>query len=369
MSQLIVGARAPSNIALVKYMGKQEGTANIPENPSLSLTLSKMCSYVEITCGNNSNAGATNDEALWVAEPPLLWSAYSNLRLEVPRLEKEGSNRFLRHFERVRRAAPGILSKYDLSVSASKGSGTAGPYLIRSGNTFPLATGLASSASSFAALTLAAAMTCADDLQSFGIAWDSETELRRELAGLSRQGSGSSCRSFEGPWVGWDRERSFKMSARTVKLRHFVLIVSGDAKKVSSSTAHQLVKQSPLWKERAERARARFDRASKALSEGNLGDLARIAWSETWEMHSLFHTSAEPFSYWRPQTVDALQWFSHLMSEPEPPIVSMDAGPNLHLIVPVNKADCWRDLLIERYGRDSLYEDEPGDGAVPVRRS
>jgi diphosphomevalonate decarboxylase len=363
----MVGARAPSNIAIVKYMGKQEGSGNIPENPSLSLTLSRLCSYVEITSNGGPNLSASDSEALWVAAPPLLWNGYEGFKLEVPHLEEEGSNRFLRHFERVRRAAPGILAKHGLSVSTPNKLGKASSYLIRSGNTFPLSTGIASSAASFAALTLAAAMTCAADQAAFDRAWDREVGLRRDLANLSRQGSGSSCRSFEGPWVGWKREHAFKVGALTENLTHFVLIVSGEAKKVSSSKAHQLVKKSPLWTGRVERANTRFKQASKALAEGDLASIAWIAWQETWEMHSLFHTAAEPFSYWHPRTVESLQWLSTLVSEPEPPVVSMDAGPNLHLIVPTAKADFWRDSLIERYGRDSFLEDEPGSGAVPVR--
>lgn len=362
MPQLPVGARAPSNIAIVKYMGKRDSAANIPENPSLSLTLNKLCSFVEITCGDAPGA-PDFDGASWAAEPPLLLSGHAELK--TPRLEEEGIVRFLRHFGRVRRAAPTILSRYGVPVAAQNGKRRS--YLLRSGNTFPTSAGIASSAASFAALTLATAMTLADDQAAFDRAWESEPGLRRDLASLSRQGSGSSCRSFEGPWVGWERERAFKVNSSTPQLRHFVLLVSDASKKISSSEAHQLVKESPLWTGRVERASARFEQARRALAEGDLTRLARIAWNETWEMHSLFHTALEPFSYWRPRTVEILQWLSVLMSGPEPPIVSMDAGPNVHLIVAATKADSWRDLLIERHGVDSFLEDEPGGGGGPLR--
>jgi diphosphomevalonate decarboxylase len=362
MTELTVSACAPSNIAIVKYMGKLDGAINIPENPSLSLTLNRLCSYVEIT----SSDARDSHEVAWDPQPSLLWSGYNGLKLRVPSLDEEGIGRFLRHFKRVRDAAPAILSKYDVPVAAQ--TMKARSYLIRSGNTFPASTGIASSAASFAALTLTTAMTCVGDQAAFDRAWESETGLRRDLASLSRQGSGSSCRSFEGPWVGWEREHAFKVNASTPKLTHFVLLVSGAAKAVSSSRAHQLVKESPLWKGRAERASARFERARKALTEGDLTHLARIAWCETWEMHSLFHTAAEPFSYWHPRTIEILQWLSAWVNEPEPPVVSMDAGPNLHLIVTAEKADFWRDVLIERYGHDSFLEDEQGSGAAPVRR-
>ena len=41
-------ARAPSNIAIEKYMGKSDSERNLPANPSLSLTLTNLCTYVEI---------------------------------------------------------------------------------------------------------------------------------------------------------------------------------------------------------------------------------------------------------------------------------------------------------------------------------
>ena len=40
--------RAPSNIALIKYMGKTDSTRNLPENPSLSMTLDRLCTYLEV---------------------------------------------------------------------------------------------------------------------------------------------------------------------------------------------------------------------------------------------------------------------------------------------------------------------------------
>jgi diphosphomevalonate decarboxylase len=363
MPQMIVGASAPSNIAIVKYMGKQEGASNIPENPSLSLTLNRLRSCVEITCDADGQA-----EVAWVPEAPLLLSGPADLKLEVPRLGEEGIARFLRHFERALRSAPEILSRYGIPIAAQDRERCS--YLIRSSNTFPPSTGIASSAASFAALTLATAMTLASDQAAFDRAWESETGLRRDMANLSRQGSGSSCRSFEGPWVGWEVERTFKVTASTPELSHFVLLFSNEAKKIPSSRAHQLVKESPLWTGRAGRANARFEQACTALAQGDLICLARIAWNETWEMHSLFHTALEPFSYWQPGSMDLLQWLAPAINEPapaivSPPIISMDAGPNVHLIVEATDADLWRERLIRRYGADSFLEDEPGDGAVP----
>ena len=122
-------------------------------------------------------------------------------------------------------------------------------------------------------------------------------------------------------------------------LSDIVLIIGRSAKSVSSSEAHALVRTSPLWEGRTERVAARLGALESAFSEGDLIEVSRIAWAETWEMHSLFHTSAEPFTYWEPGSVRALQWLRPWIAhgganhDEVPPIVTMDAGANVHVLV------------------------------------
>ena len=63
-----------------------------------------------------------------------------------------------------------------------------------------------------------------------------------------------------------------------------------------------------------------------ALGEAELSVAARIAWTEAWEMHSLFHTAEPPFSYWLPETMAALRWLEPWVAGPGAPIVTLDAG-------------------------------------------
>ncbi len=342
MRHLRIAARAPSNIALIKYMGKKDAPGNLPENPSLSMTLNDLCTWVEVEASDQ--AGSIR----WISEAPRLSSAEPSWR--VPRLGDSGLAKVLKHAEKVRALSP----RPDRAL------------ILRSANTFPEASGIASSASSFAALTLAVAAACSTDPEKFKREWEDGFSLRRSVARISREGSGSSCRSFEGPWVRWEGEETRTVASKLPDLAHFVILISDQAKSVSSSQAHARVKTSPLWKDRPQRAAARLAQLEAALEAGDLPRVARLSWTESWEMHSLFHTCAEPFSYWQPGTIEALHWFAPRI-EPNavgtPPIVTLDAGPNLHVIVEAASAESWRKELQQRFGAQAILEDRPGLGA------
>ena len=349
--------RAPSNIALVKYMGKDSdassGSAgpNVPTNGSLSMTLDSLCTLMEFRRVSGSSR--------FVAELPKL-SGYtaragsSAQAPSVPKLSQSGTERLLAHVERVRGALPVLLA--DLGgVSAGRDG-----WEIRSANTFPAASGIASSASSFAAVTLATALAGAADPARVKRALGDGFELRRRLARLSRQGSGSSCRSFEGSFVEWQGEDARAVKSAMPKLLDLVLVIGAEEKEVSSSQAHLRVKSSPLWEGRVSRVQSRLARLGPAISKGDFSDVAAIAWEELWEMHSLFHTASEPFTYWLPGSVKALRWAQAFRREA---IVTMDAGPNVHFLVPESTRDLWLSRLREQFPHEEVLVDAQGSGA------
>jgi diphosphomevalonate decarboxylase len=360
MGELSALIAAPSNIALIKYMGKLEGSAqaNLPENSSLSMTLDSLATWVEIV--RTPVDGRSPEAARLGTELPR--GAPSTARL--PQLGDEGVKKVLRHVERTRAAMPAVLGAHGLRMAEP------GALILRTANTFPEASGIASSASSFAGITLAVALACAEDPAAFDRAL-SEPSLRRNLARISRQGSGSSCRSFEGPFVLWEGEGAQAVDASGLPpLSHFVVLIDSGVKSVSSSDAHARVKTSPLWEGRVARVTQRLKLLRAALAAGDLPALARLAWSESWEMHSLFHTASEPFSYWKPGSIDALHWLAPVVAGKSPavrsavpPIVTMDAGPNVHIIVQSQDTSEWRELLRGRFGSDAVLEDRPGLGA------
>jgi mevalonate pyrophosphate decarboxylase len=111
-----------------------------------------------------------------------------------------------------------------------------------------------------------------------------------------------------------------------------------------------------------------------ALDQGMLETVQRLAWDEFWEMHSLFHTSQPPFTYWEPGSVSLLKWLApafdealagqlapRLKSLPRP-IVTMDAGSNLHLLVPTASANAWKFAVQERFPGMEVLQDVQGKG-------
>src|SRR5262249_53245236 len=112
---------------------------------------------------------------------------------------------------------------------------------VESANNFPMGTGIASSASSFAALTVA------------GVAAAGVSLTERELTTLARLGSGSASRSIPAGFVEWHagttHEESFAESIAAPDywdLVDVVAIVSDAHKVVSSGEGHQIAKTSDL---------------------------------------------------------------------------------------------------------------------------
>lgn len=287
-------AQAPANIALIKYMGKMDPIKNIPANPSLSYTLDNLLSFVEI---EKSTGNVDRWEPLQIPGA----GAFS--------LSDFAQKRFLEHLSHMK-------SVYQYS----------GHLVVRSCNNFPTGSGLASSASSFAALTKCASLALSEITGQ-------EQKSLDELANLSRTGSGSSCRSFYSPWALWDDTSVQSLELSYSNLIHHVILISKDEKLVSSSAAHQLVVSSPFYAERPTRAKDNLRTCLDALYNKNWDVLYNVVWREFMDMHNLFATCEEPFSYITDETRGILDdiaryWETH----GDGPLVTMDAGPNIHLL-------------------------------------
>lgn len=298
-------AEAPSNIALIKYMGKHD--KNVPFNKSLSYTIDRFNSRVEMEIIDSDKDKFE----------PLDNVGY--LKLEIP---EAGMQRFINHL---------IFLKREFNCRTN--------FLIRSGNNFPNDTGIASSASSFAALTMCAVKAICEiqhiDLPDI-----------YQITNLSRMGSGSSCRSFFSPWAVGEEEGAFAIDLPYKNLHHRLALIESAPKKVSSSQAHNEVLTSLLFDGRPERALRRFNELVAAMQAMDWHKIFVISWQEFQDMHALFNTSRNPFGYMTSATLEILAkvmafWDLHK----DGPVVTVDAGPNIHFL--------WRDdqsdLLEEFY--------------------
>jgi len=308
---LKISAEAPSNIALIKYMGKIDHQNNVPSNPSISYTLPHLKTKVSIDVTENINA-------LWMSDPTSTYSLS---------LSDEGKNKFLIHWDRChQKMAPGF----------QKG------VVITSGNNFPSDCGLASSASSFAALTLASH----ELFLKLGLLEKEWT--REELAQLSREGSGSSCRSFLEPWVLWSGSKVQSIeNTEWTNLLHSVVIVDHVKKKVSSSVAHRKVTSSPLFEGRNDRAQQGCEKLQKYLKQkDSWSSMYQLVWNDFWDMHVLFETSVPSFNYMTPKSLLALRFLQEDWEQKgDGPLITMDAGPNIHLLYRKNQDDLQQEHL------------------------
>ena len=127
----------------------------------------------------------------------------------------------------------------------------------------------------------------------------------------------------------------FPVESNLPPLVDLVAVVDSGWKKISSSEAHQRVRTSPLFPGRAERARERMKELQISLSTGDFKRTAEVSYAELWDMHSLFHTSQPPFFYFVPETLAVLRWAEDRWEKTgHGPIATIDAGPNVHLLVP-----------------------------------
>jgi diphosphomevalonate decarboxylase len=279
----------PSNIALIKYMGKSDVNANLPANASISLTLPEY----HTTC---IVAPTSTLEDQWIND-------------SITPLNAKEINKACTHIARVK--AFFHAEHIPLAVSAT--------------NNFPMSCGMASSASSMAAITMGVA-TYLVDHHHFSMP-DLQT-----LAALSRQGSGSSCRSFMAPFVRWDEE-GIQASTCPIDVQHRVMIISREKKHVSSSEAHQIISQSPLLKDRIHRANERADKLFPAIQQGDWPTMQQLSIEDSIDMHRLLEANG---IFYRNEAVKNTFTRLDAFRQENPqfkPITTMDAGPNIHFLL------------------------------------
>jgi len=310
-------AVAHPNIAVVKYWGKRDVRLNLPAVSSISLTLDQFTTTTRLTWN------AADDQVLLDGEP-------------APAAFTE---RALAHMDRLDPQRP--------------------PVRIQTHNDFPTAAGLASSASGFAALTLAA-------LAASGRSLDVT-----QASVLARQGSGSACRSLWGGWVRWDRgEQDDGSDSHGVPIAgpthwHVAMVVAvvSSAKKAVGSTAgmQRTARTSPYYPTWVDTAQADVVEGEAAVRARDLERLGRVMESSTYKMHATMHTTQPPILYWQPATVAVLHEVAALRARGIGAWATMDAGPNVKVLCERSDADAVRDALTPLVDRVRVL----GPGGAP----
>ena len=202
-----------------------------------------------------------------------------------------------------------------------------------SSSNFPIAAGLASSASAFAATTVAAA--AAADL-SLG------TE---ELARLAGRASGSAARSLYG---GFAELRNVDDGIEVQALRDLeswplqvvVAITETGPKGTGSTAAMEISREtSPFYSSWIEQQDEDLDVARSAIEARDFSALAAVAEHNCLKMHSVMWASRPPMVYWNSATMRCMQTVRRLQEEGHNVFFTIDAGPQVKAVcVPEDRA-------------------------------
>lgn len=293
-------ATAPSNIAFLKYWGKSAEDTQWPANDSLSMTLAN--------CVTETSAMRADlrDHQFYFGNT----------------LYQRSDQRWAKVYQHLDRLSAAFGMRERL--------------IIRSRNSFPDSCGIASSASGFMALTLAA-LACWNDLESFE-AFESHGISRNDLAQCARMGSGSAFRSIFGGYVQWDRgpspdQQVVQMVEGQWILHDVIVLISEEAKPMSSSEAHRLAWTSPLFPVRLAGSMQRLEHMKDALVQKDMSRLGPLLEIEALEMHAVMMSSTPAVRYFGNATATFLVEVRRMRMELGIPVYfTIDAGPNVHLI-------------------------------------
>lgn len=297
-------AKAPPNIALIKYWGKRDTHRNLPAVGSISITLSELFTQMTVEL----------DDAL------------SGDQLSVNGRENHAM-------------LPRVQSCLDRVLGAKRQSAN-----IISRSNFPIAAGLASSASAFSALVVAAA------------AAGRQTKSVAELASLAGRASGSAARSLFGGYVelencGDDISVTRLCAGDEWPLSVVIAITTSGPKAVSSGEAMELSrKTSPFYSRWIDQQPADLDAARSAIDDRDFEKLASVAEHNCLKMHSVMWGSRPPMIYWNSVTLACMQTVRDLQSEGVAVFFTIDAGPQVKAVCLPSDESRVRDALAATTG-------------------
>lgn len=330
---------APSNIALIKYWGKKKGF-QLPANASLSVTLE-----------NSRTITQMKAELIGQFDVEYLFEDKVNEKFQ----------------EKVKKV---ILTYAEKSPELLDYK-----YQFKSSNTFPHSTGIASSASSMAALALC--------LLSLRQKWDQELDSKenffKEASHWARLGSGSAARSVFPGLVQWGIHNDLSSSSDEhaigadqfigddfLELHDSIIIVDEGEKSVSSRAGHALMDSHPMRERRFELANQRLSQLLSIIKNSDWTRFIDIIEVEALELHSLMMTSSPSFILMKPNTLAIISELREFREKQHIDVgFTLDAGPNLHVIYPKREAEKVKNWLssIEKKYHLNIIHDQMGFGA------
>ena len=282
-------AYAPANIALAKYWGKRDRALNLPVNGSLSISLGALGTHTVVCAAERDS-----------------------LRLNG-----------------VAAAPDSVLHRRTFAFIDLWRRGEAQPLHIDTRNTIPTAAGLASSASGFAALTLALArywqLNIADS----------------DLSAIARLGSGSAARSLWHGFVKWQRgtrddgsdSHAAPLASDWQELRIALVEIDGGTKKTASGDGmNHTTATSPLYAAWPATAAADLAAIEAAIHARDFRTLGSVAEANALAMHATMLAARPALCYLQAQTLATLQRLWQARADGLDIYATIDAGPNVKIL-------------------------------------
>jgi diphosphomevalonate decarboxylase len=318
-------AQAYANIALVKYWGKRDSHLNIPAAGSISMTLNDLFTRTAVRFDAD---------------------------LEHDRLILNGSRASSEQETRVSRFLDLFRHKAGVETYAE----------VTSENNFPTGAGLASSASAFAALTMAAGHALGLQLSPV------------ELSKLARRGSGSAARSVFGGFVEmYPGEEIDGSDAYAVPLYpqdywslELLIFVTAEQTKAVGSTEgmNRTANTSPFYRGWLESNQQDLAALRSALDRKDFPLLGETAESNCLKMHGLAMSANPGIVYWNSLTVTLIHEVRRLRETGVPAYFTIDAGPQVKVLCPPGYAGKIKEELGNIDGIKQVMITRPGPGCT-----
>ena len=340
IQNMLVSVSCPSNIALINYWGKYEN--QIPANPSISYTL---------------NHCKTITSMEFFADEP-----FSVQTFLAGNEEKKFAEKIEKYFKNIEPYLPWILK---------------GKYLIKTENTFPHSSGIASSASGFGAIA-----KCLINLDEIFSIPNPESQISnlKKASFLARLGSGSACRSLYEGLVVWGKTEVVEGSSDLFAVpysnekihpifRNFndwVLLIHEGQKSVSSTVGHGLMNTNPYAERRFQEAHENFEKLSKILETGDMEGFIKLVEHEALTLHAMMMMSDPAFILMQTGTLEVINKIWEFRKITGLALFfTLDAGANVHLLFP-NDLD--NDRIINFINQELLQHTQNGGVVKDVMR-
>jgi diphosphomevalonate decarboxylase len=309
-------AVANSNIAFVKYWGKRDEILNLPMNPSISMTLD-----------NHVSTKTTVDFSKEYKEDILILNGYKESGEKLTRVSN-----FL---DTVREMASKKISAKVVSI-----------------NSFPTGSGIASSASGFAALSASAS-------NAIGLKLD-----MKELSSLARLGSGSAARSIYGGLVFWEDEYAIQIKDEKYwdSLFDIIVVVSDHEKSISSREAMKLtVATSLLYKGRLRIIGERLEKVKEAIGKKDFSSIAKEIMLDSDNLHTCMKDTNPSIVYMNKDSIKIKEIVGFINRNQVKAAYTFDAGANSHIICEKRDVAEIKSFL-EKQGYKNLITTKIGKG-------